>query len=87
MIGWKTQSQLGIGWLVVQSAVWSRLNLLWDDSEDDVLVASSHHCLQRLVPFYGVADVAGRGDLLAIDADDDISLLQASSGTEKEMRG
>lgn len=78
-----TESQLGIGWLVVQSAVRSRLNLLWDDGEDDVLIASSHHCSQPLVPFYGIADITGRGDLLTIDADDDISLLQASSGTEK----
>lgn len=67
--------------------MWSRLNLLRGDGEDDVLVASSHYRLQRLVLFYGSADVAGGGDWLAIDADDDVRLLQASSDTETEIRG
>lgn len=77
-----TESQLGIGCLAVQSAVRSRLNFFGDDSEDDVLVASSHHCSQCLITFYGVADVAGRGDSLTVDADDDVGLLQPSSGRE-----
>lgn len=65
----------------------SRLTLLGDDGEDDVLVASSHHRSQRLVPFYGGADVTGRGDSLAVDADDDVTLLQASPGNKKEVKG
>lgn len=65
-------------------AATSRLDLLRDDGEHDVLVASPHHCSQRLVLLDGAADVAGRGDSLAIDGDDDISLLQASAVSERE---
>lgn len=64
----------------------SRVDLLWDDGQDDVLVSSPHHRPQRLVPLYGGADVTGRGDLLAIYADDDITLLQARSVAKKEER-
>lgn len=69
--------------MFAQSAERSRFNLLWDDGEDDVLVASPHHRPQRVVPLYGGANVTGRGDSLAIDADDDITLLQASSVAKK----
>lgn len=62
----------------------SRLDLLGDDAEDDVLVASPHHRPQRVVPLYGGAHVAGRGDSLAVDADDDVALLQAGSVTKQE---
>lgn len=86
-----TESQLGIGRLsrlsiliVAQSPERSRLNLLGDDVEDDVLVASPHHCSQCVVPLYGGAYITGRGDSLAIDTDDDIALLQASSVTKQE---
>ena len=55
----------------------SRVDLLGDDGEDDVLVAAPHHRPQFIVPPDGGADVAGRGDPLAVDADDDVALLQA----------
>lgn len=57
----------------------SRVDLIWDDGEDDVLVPSPDHHPQRLVPLDGAADVAGRGDALAVDGDDDVTLLQTTS--------
>lgn len=83
-----TESQLGIGRLVselnVCSFSWSRLDLLGNDGEDGVLVASSHHRSQRLLTLYGGADITGRGDPLAIDADDDVTFTQTSSVTQKD---
>lgn len=64
----------------------SRLDLFGDDGEDDVLVASSHHRPQRLLPLYGGADVVGRGDPLAVDADDDVALLQTRPGNDKSQK-
>lgn len=92
MIGWKTlRASSGLldwssSWLLAHSAEGSRLDLLRDDGEDDILVASPYHRSQRLISLYGGADVTGRGDSLAIDADDDVTLLQASSVTKKEER-
>lgn len=57
----------------------SRLNLLRDDGEDDVLVAPPHHCAQCYIPFDGGAHVAGRSDWFAVDADDDVTLPEAGS--------
>lgn len=70
--------------LLARPAERSRVDLLGDDGEDDVLVASPHHRPQRLVPLDGGADVAGRSDALAVDADDDVALLQAGSVAEKQ---
>lgn len=90
MIGWKTlRASSGLlDWslsrLLAHSAERSRLDLLRHDGEDDVLIASPYHRSQRLISLYGGADVTGRGDSLAIDADDDITLQQASSVTKKE---
>lgn len=72
--------------MVAQSAERSRVDLLGDDGEDGILVASPHHHSKRVVPLYGSADVAGRGDSFAVDADDDITLLQAGSVTKKEKK-
>lgn len=57
----------------------SRLNLLRDDGEDDVLVAPPHHSPQRLVPLDGGAHVTGRSDWVAVNADDDITFPEAGS--------
>lgn len=64
----------------------SRLNLLGDDGEDDVLVAPPHHSPQRLVPLDGDAHVSGRSDRFAVNADDDITLPEAGS-VAAEIRG
>lgn len=65
---------------------WSRVDLFGDDGDDDVLIPTPHHQPQAVVPLDGTADVTGRGDALPIDADDDITLLQAPSGTRNELR-
>lgn len=57
----------------------SRLDFLGDNGEDDVLVSPPHHSPQRLISLDGGTHVTGRGDWLAIDADDDITLLQAGA--------
>lgn len=64
----------------------SRLNLLRDDGEDDVLVAPPHHSPQRFIPLDGGAHVTGRSDGFAVDADDDITLPEAGS-VATEIRG
>lgn len=64
----------------------SRLNLLRDDGEDDVLVAPPHHSPQCFIPLDGGAHVTGRSDGFAVDADDDITLPEAGS-VATEIRG
>ena len=91
IIGWKTlRASSGLvdclGCCLDSCWLRSRLDLLWDDGQDDVLVSSPHHRSQRLVPLDGGAHVTGRGDPLVVDADDDITLLQASAVIQKEER-
>lgn len=57
----------------------SRLDLLRDDVEDDVLIASPHHSPKCFVPLDGGAHVTGSGDWLAVNADDDVTLPEAGS--------
>lgn len=76
------------GWVdCTHTAEGSGLDILGDNAEDHVLVASPHHHFQRFVPLYDSADITGRGDWLAVDADDDVFLLQASTVTKKESKG
>lgn len=70
--------------MFAQSAETSCFNFLRNDGEDHVLVASPHHCPQDVARSYNVADIAGRGDLLAVDADDDVSLLESRSVAQEE---
>lgn len=64
----------------------SRLNLLRDDGDDDVLVAPPHHSPQCFIPLDGDAHVAGRIDWFAVNADDDITLPEAGA-VATEIRG
>lgn len=64
----------------------SRLNLLRNDGDDDVLVAPPHHRPQCFVPLDGGAHVTGRSDWFAVNANDDITLPEAGSGAT-EIRG
>lgn len=59
----------------------SRFDLLGNDGEHDVLVSAPHHHAQCVVLFDGGADVGGRRDSLAVDADDDVTFLQTSAVT------
>lgn len=61
----------------------SRVNVLGDDGEHDVLVPPPDHHSQRVVPLDRAADITGRGDSLAVDGDYDITLLQATSVEER----
>ena len=60
----------------------SRVDLLRNDVEDDVLVPTAHHGPQRVVSPDGCADVVGRGDACVVDANDDVALLEARAGGE-----
>lgn len=56
----------------------SRVNLLRNDGEHDVLIAPSYHCPKSLVFLDGRADIAGWCDPLTVDADYDIALFQTA---------
>lgn len=64
----------------------SRLNLLRDDGDDDVLVSPPHQSPQCFVLLDGSTNVTGRSDWFAVNADDDITLPESSSVTP-EIRG
>lgn len=70
--------------MFAQSGETSWFHFLRNDGEDHVLVASPHHCPQDAARSDNLADVAGRGDLLAVDADDDVSVLESRSVTHEE---
>lgn len=65
----------------------SRVNVLGDDGEHDVLVPPPDHHSQRVVPLDRAADITGRGDSLAVDGDYDVTLLQATSVERREELG
>lgn len=60
-------------------AGWSGVDLHGNDGDDDVLVTTAHHHLQRGVLLDDGADVGCRGNPLAVDGDDDIMLLQTAT--------
>lgn len=62
----------------------SRVNLLWNDCENDVFIAASYHHSQTLVSLDGCADVTSWHDPLPVNADYDITLLQTA--TRKQNR-
>lgn len=70
--------------MFAQSGETSGFHFLRNDGEDHVLVASPHHCPQDVARSDDLADVAGRGDLLAVDADDDVSVLESRSVAREE---
>lgn len=70
--------------MFAQSGETSWFHFLRNDGEDHVLVASPHHCPQDVARSDNLADVAGRGDLLAVDADDDVSVLESRSVAREE---
>lgn len=77
---WCCEKRVEPAWVALRVLVSrSRLDFLGDNGEDDVLVAPPHHSPQRVIPLDGGTHVTGRVDWLAIDADDDITLLQAST--------
>lgn len=66
--------------------MWSRVNLLRNDGEDGILVATAHHQSQGPVPLDGAADFSGGRNALPVNADDDVMLLQAAPETAKKER-
>jgi len=66
------------------SDVWgSSVDLLGNNVQDHVLVPPPHHRPQLAVALDGGAHVAGGRDPLPVDADDDVTLLEAGAGRKQ----